>query len=162
MSADARLHVRASVWGHDDNRIAVLLVEGRTRLAVPLPTALTAKGLSLVSDVDDVVLPTARGWSVDVSPDGALTLRWPHRTPLLDHLEVDRPGVWRWAARLRRTVLVLVGSDLDLAAPDPARHRELLVAAASGGTLAGGAVPYAEVGVGIGPPGGGPGVRATG
>lgn len=148
MSADARLHVRATVWGRGDNRIAVLLLDVRTRLPVSLPSALTARGLTLVSDVDHVVLPTARGWAIDAPADGGLTLHWPHRTPLLDQAAVERPGVWRWAARLRRTVLLLVGDrlglDSDFADEDPAGHRDRLARAAAGGGLVGGAVPYAE------------------
>ncbi|QFZ19785.1 hypothetical protein [Saccharothrix syringae] len=142
MSAEARLHVRTAVWGRGDNRIAVLLLDGRTPLPVPLPTALAAKGLTLVSDLDRIALPTTRGWAVEESADGALTLRWPHRTPLLDRAAVARPGVWSWAAGRRRAVLLLVGADLELGAPD---HHALLARAAAGGTLAGGAVPYSRI-----------------
>jgi hypothetical protein len=143
MSADALLHVRAAVRGRGDNRIADLLVDCRTRLPLPLPGALTARGLSLVADIDDIALPIARGWAVEASAE-ALTLRWPHRTPLLDHVAVQRPGVWGWAADLHRAVLVLVGAHLALDDPDPTRHRACLKAAAARGTLVGGAVPYAQ------------------
>ncbi|MGW4110529.1 hypothetical protein ACWEFJ_06580 [Actinosynnema sp. NPDC004786] len=143
MSAEARLHVRAAVRGHGDNRIAVLLLDCRTSLPVPLPAALAARGLSLVNDIDDVVLPVTRGWTVEAGGDG-LTLRWPHRAPLLDHAAVERPGVWGWAARSRHAVLLFVGAGLELDDPDPARHRASLVKAAAAGGLAGGAVPYVE------------------
>ncbi|MCE6999098.1 hypothetical protein LZG04_30475 [Saccharothrix sp. S26] len=143
MSADALLHIRAAVRGRGDNRIAVLLVDCRTRLPLPLPAALTARGLSLVADIDDIALPIARGWAVEASAE-ELTLRWPHRTPLVDHVAVERPGVWGWAAGVRRTVLVLVGTHLALDDPDPTHHRACLKAAAARGTLVGGAVPYAR------------------
>jgi phage portal protein BeeE len=73
-----------------------------------------------------------------------------HRTPLLDQAAVERPGAWRWAARLRRTVLLLVGarlgldSDSDDAEAEPARRRARLARAAAVGALIGGAVPYRE------------------
>ncbi|NUT45705.1 MAG: hypothetical protein HOV94_00090, partial [Saccharothrix sp.] len=116
MSADACLHVRTTVRGQGDNRIAVLLLDCRTRLPVPLPAALAATGLRLISDLDQVVVPVVRGWAVEASDD-VLTLRWPHRTPLLDHVAVPRPGVWAWAARRRHAVLLLAGDHLGLDEP---------------------------------------------
>ncbi|MEV0678770.1 hypothetical protein AB0I60_19860 [Actinosynnema sp. NPDC050436] len=141
MSAEARLHIRAAVWGRADNRIAVLLLEGRG--GTPLdPARLTATGLALITDLGRIALPTARAWQVRAEP-ASITVRWSHRVPLVDHAPVELPGVWRWAARRRGAVLVLLGKDLGVAEPEPAR-RALLARAAAAGSLAGGAVPFAE------------------
>ncbi|MBW4718544.1 hypothetical protein [Saccharothrix obliqua] len=142
MSAEARLHVRAAVWGRADNRIAVLLLEGHVPFGLE---RLTATGLTAVADLDRIVLPTARAWRVQVKPGGELTVRWPHRTPLVADAPVPLPDVWRWAARRRGAVLVLLGDALGLVRPEPGPRRAHLLAAAAAGCLAGGAVVFEEL-----------------
>ncbi|ROP35752.1 hypothetical protein [Saccharothrix texasensis] len=137
MTVDARLHVRAAVWGHADNRIAVLLLEGGFA-----PAGLTSRGLTLVSSVDRVALPVTAAWRVHLDAAGALTVHWPHRRPLLDAVPVEQPDAWRWAARRRGAVLLLLGDHVGLTEPDPAHRRTLLAAAASRGALAATAAPF--------------------
>ncbi|PPK71116.1 hypothetical protein V5P93_002979 [Actinokineospora auranticolor] len=144
MSADARLLVQAAVWGGGDNRVAVLLVEGRGGSAPALTAALLNSGLVLVTELDRVALPRARGWRVRVARDRRVSVTWPFRGPLLRAADLELPGVWRWAARERGAVVLLAGSRLGLAESDAGRRRELLRVAAESGTIAGAAVPFVE------------------
>ncbi|KOV87901.1 hypothetical protein [Nocardia sp. NRRL S-836] len=135
------LHVRAAVWGSADNRIAVLLVEIGGADDEVLLTALTAQGLKVITELDRLALPVAGAWRVRAGEDARITLTFARRTVLLD-APVELPGVWRWAARRRGAVLLLVGADLDLADPDPGRRRDRLAAIAARGALLGAAVSF--------------------
>ncbi|WP_018680291.1 hypothetical protein [Actinokineospora enzanensis] len=142
MPDQTRLDIRATVWGHADNRLAALLVEG---LATPyFPIALLRSGLTLVPDPHRLALPHAPGWHVRLVPDDTLTLRWPHRGPLLAHAPVDLPATWRWAARRRSTVLLLAGPHLGLTRHTAAARQEALEQAAADGMVVGAAVSYVE------------------
>lgn len=147
MGSDARLHLRAAVWGRGDNRIAVLLAEAEP--ALPLDAgpaaALVSKGLALVTDLELVTLPKPPGWSVRLDVSGQVSVLWPHSRPLVDAARLDLPGVWRWAARRTGVVVLVAGAGPGLCTgPGAGARTGALTRLATAGALAGGALPFAE------------------
>lgn len=143
MDSDARLHLRAAVWGREDNRIAVLQLEGHPGFATApeaVVATLLAMGLAPLTDVRRLRLPRPTGWRILLGPMDELTLWWPRRTPLVREAGLDLPGAWRWAARRRAAVVLVAGERLGLTGSRPTPLSTL----AEAGELAAGAIPFTE------------------
>lgn len=154
MTTAAELHVQAAVWTHHDQRYPVLFMEGeaadRAHGGVPLVDALytvtRARGLRLTTDPELLPLRPVPGWHISIAESGAITLEWPHFTPLLAEAQLALPDAWREAATDTGIVLVFAGRGLGLhehAGDGHAHASEHLLAAARDGMLAGGAVAVA-------------------
>ncbi|ALG08618.1 hypothetical protein [Kibdelosporangium phytohabitans] len=118
-----------------------------TRLKDVMMASLLRMGLSVVGDVDRIALPRPRGWSVELDGGGDLTVRWPHRSPLIDHLGVQLPEVWRIAATRNDTVVLVAGCDVNLFGPSRQRgshERGGLSDLAARGDLVGAAIGFRQ------------------
>ena len=152
MSANTRLRIQPSVWGDDGNRLAVLLVEfaaNGTRIKDVMLASLLRMGLSVVGDLDRIALPRPVGWAVELDPEGDLTVRWPHRSPLINRLRARVSDVWRTAAGHNGTVVLVAGCDVNLFGVDNAGspcERRVLSGLAVNGDLVGAAIGFREQG----------------
>lgn len=148
MNAETRLRIQPAVWGGDGNRLAVLLVEftaNGTAIKDVVLASLLRMGLSVVGDLGRVALPRPPGWAVELDPEGDLTVRWPHRSPLIHRLRVRVPVVWRTAATRNGTVVLVAGCDVNLFASDNdlrPRERRVLSDLATNGDLIGAAIEF--------------------
>ncbi|MGO1052871.1 hypothetical protein [Crossiella sp. CA198] len=152
MSIEARLHIKASIWGETDNRIAVLLAEGETSRSTDgqglLTSAALAAGLRTVTDLNRLFLPTPAGWRVHLDRADLLTVVWPAKRSLVAAAPIVLPGPWRWAANRTGRVVLLIGTGLRLARTAESRETDItvdLARIAEKGNLVGGAVRFAEV-----------------
>lgn len=105
-----------------------------------------ARGLALTTDPDRLSLRPVAGWRVGVDDEGAITVGWPHSTPLLTAVPLQVPDGWQEAAAARGVVVMFAGHGLGLHDPhaDGNGHATArLWAAAAAGALAGGAVTVA-------------------
>lgn len=154
MTTAAELHVQAAVWTSHNQRYAALFMEGeapdRANGGAPLVDALysvaLARGLRMTTDPGQLGLRPVPGWRIRVAPSGAITLEWPHFTPLLAETPVTLPDGWRDVATDTGVVLVFAGRGLGLhehAGDGVAHAARHLRAAAEDGMLAGGAVTLA-------------------
>lgn len=154
MTKAAELHVQAAVWADNDRRYAVLFMEGeapdRAHGDGPrvdaLYTVARARGLRMTTDPELLELRPVPGWHIRIAASGAITLEWPHFTPLLAEAPLTLPDGWREAATDTGLVLVFAGQGLGLhehAADGQAHPSDHLRAAAEDGMLAGGAVAVA-------------------
>ncbi|MBP2478970.1 hypothetical protein JOF53_007842 [Crossiella equi] len=140
MSVEARLQLKASIWGKSDNRIAVLLAEGRSAPRADgdnllLRAALSA-GMRHISHVERLALPTLMNWSVSMTGNGLLSARFPLGRILFEHVPLNLPDAWRWAAKRTGLVVLCIGAGLGLAGG--ARLEDAI----NRGDLVGGAVAF--------------------
>lgn len=151
MTTATELHIQAAVWTDHDWRYAVLFMEGeapdRTNGGAPLVDALysvtLARGLRLTTDPAQLPLRPVDGWRIHIEGSGAITLEWPHFTPLLTATPVRLPHGWRDAAAETGIVVVFAGHGLGLhdhATDGNAHAAERAHTAAQRGMLTGGAV----------------------
>ncbi len=108
-----------------------------------LRRAVMARGLKLTTDLEHLPTHPIPGWRLRVDHTGAVTLEWPHPTPLLCGVPLELPPGWCNAVEAHRSVLLLVGCGLGLHehAGDPDAHPvQRLEQAAEAGALAVGAV----------------------
>nr|CEL20022.1 hypothetical protein [Kibdelosporangium sp. MJ126-NF4]CTQ97245.1 hypothetical protein [Kibdelosporangium sp. MJ126-NF4] len=140
------------MWGEEGNRLAVLLMEftaAGTRIRDVMLTSLLHMGLSVVGDLDRIVLPRPRGWSVRLDDGGDLTVCWPHRSPLVNRARVQLPSVWRTAASRNDAVVLVACCDVNLFGfngAGPPVVRGILADLAAHGDLVGAAIGYREHG----------------
>jgi hypothetical protein len=134
--------------------LAVLIMEGEApdrsnggAMAVDaLFRAVLARGLKLTTDLEHLQMHPIPGWRLQVDNTGAVTLAWPHPTPLLSSAHMELPSGWCHAATAHGLVMVLVGCGLGLhqhagdGNAHPIRHLEQ---AAETGHLAAAAVQAA-------------------
>lgn len=151
MTTAAELHVQTDLWTNHDQRFAVLIMEGESPdranggepLADALYTAVLARGLRMTTDLDQLPLRPVRGWHLRIADSGAITLQWPHVSPLLADVPLRSPQGWEQAAKEMGVVLVLVGWCVGLhehARDGNVRAVDHLLEIAENGMLAGGAV----------------------
>ncbi|MDQ3788210.1 MAG: hypothetical protein M3422_13335, partial [Actinomycetota bacterium] len=102
-----------------------------------------SRGLRLTTDLDRIDPKPVRAWRVVVDDNHLVTLQWPHRRPLFDHIPLDLPDDWLPTARNAGTVLLFAGYGFGMherahdGGARPLRHVEH---AAYTGALAAGAV----------------------
>jgi hypothetical protein len=151
MSKTAELHVQAAVWTERGWHFATLFLEGEapdkatgSQLRTDaLLQAVRARGLPLTTDPEQVSLRPVKGWRVHRADSGAITLEWPHFTPLLAATPISLPDGWPDAATEHGIVLVFVGAGLGLhqhAGDGDAHPANALQRIAEDGCLSGGAV----------------------
>lgn len=153
MATVTELHAQAALWTDQDWRMAVLLMEGEApdranggMLVDALYTAARAHGLRMTTDPDQLPLRPVPGWRIHLENSGAITLDWPHFTPLLADAPVALPDGWRDAATELGVVVVFAGRGLGLhehRTDGQAHATSQLRKSAEDGTLAGGAVVVA-------------------
>jgi hypothetical protein len=146
------LHAQADLCQHGAATFAALFMEGEIRSpdnevdrSDMLLYAVMNRGLPLATDLPRLALGPRPGWSIHLTPAGALTLTWPHVQPLLLDAPVDLPTGWREAAAEQGLVLLFVGDRLGLrdhtegqqSNPGQRSHQ-----AAERGELAAGAIAY--------------------
>lgn len=128
----ARMQVQASLWDGERGRHALLFLEGDAAVdldrggdqeQITLMSVVLQRGMQLVSDIEppEEVQP-AIGWHVRMGPSGALTVDWPHTSPLLAEVPLDLPAGWAAAAQERGGVLLFVGEGLGLGGQNPSGH----------------------------------------
>lgn len=135
--SNSELHVEAGLW----HGMAVLVMEGEAtdrtgrHRTDALYRVVLARGLRLTTDVDLLDPRPVRGWRLVVADAGAVTLTWPHHSPLLSAAPLDLPPGWREAVAVREVVTVFAGYGLGMHRPaaQPLRH---LHTAATRGALA--------------------------
>ncbi|WP_034271497.1 hypothetical protein [Haloechinothrix halophila] len=147
------LHAQAGLWTQHAWRIPALYLEGEapdrshdTMVSDALLAVVRARGLPLTTDPDYLPLRPVTGWRMHVDDMGAITLDWPHFTPLLESAPVESPDGWQEAAAATGIVVVFAGHGLGLHEPhtDGNGHAfTQLWDAAAAGALAGGAVVVA-------------------
>lgn len=151
---NSELQVVAGIW----RDIAVLVMEGeaadRTNgggtAADALYRVTMARGLRLTTDVVHLDLRPVRGWRLVVDHADAITLTWPHRSPLLAAVPLDLPPGWRELAAERELVEVFAGYGLGMhehAADGDAHPLRHLARAAESGAVAAGSVAALVTGV---------------
>jgi len=140
-----QLYVAAAIW----RDTAALVMEGsaedRANGGGPATDALyrvaLARGLRLTTDVVHLDPRPLPGWRVLVDETGAITLSWPHRSPLLSAVPLQLPPGWTELAADREAVQIFAGHGLGMREPgDDARPLRNLVRAAESGDVAAGAV----------------------
>ncbi|ONI75145.1 hypothetical protein ALI144C_41090 [Actinosynnema sp. ALI-1.44] len=140
------------MWGGEGNKLAVLLMEfaaNGTRIRDVMLTSLLRMGLSVVGDLDRIALPRPYGWAVELDPEGGLTVRWPHRSPLIHRLKVQFPDVWRIAATRNDAVVLVACCDVNILDGNNDRvasGRGILSDLAANGDLVGAAIGFREQG----------------
>lgn len=154
MTTATELHVQAAIWtDHEDWRFAVLFMEGEAPdranggvLADALYAVALARGLHMTTDPERLPLRPVPGWRIHLDVGAAITLEWPHFTPLLASAPVKPPDGWREAATDTGVVLVFAGHGLGLnehAGDGHAHATRHLRDVAEDGLLAAGAVVVA-------------------
>jgi hypothetical protein len=144
--SNSELHVEAELW----RGTAVLVMEGEAtdrsgrRLADALYRVALARGLRLTTDLDRLDPRPIRGWHLTIDDADAITLTWPHHSPLLSATPLDLPPGWRETATTQEAVLVFAGYDLGMSSPNAGPLRTLHTVAARG-ALAAGRVPAHRV-----------------
>lgn len=152
MTLVTELHVQAGLWVDHGWRTPVLYMEGEApdranvaMIADALYAVVRARGLRLTTDPDHMFLRPVPGWRIEVD-DGAITVHWPHFTPLLDTAPVELPDGWREAAADLGVVILFAGHGLGLHdhhADGNGHAARRLPEAAMSGTLASGAIVLA-------------------
>lgn len=155
MAMLTELHAQAAVWTLDGRRLAVLLLECEApdratggMVSGALLAAVRARGLRLITDPDQLPLWPIPGWRIHLDDADALTLNWPHSTPLLAAAQVRLPDGWRSAANDLGAVIVFAGRGLGLherRADGLAHATQNLRTAAENGLAAGGTVRLASM-----------------
>ncbi len=153
MALVTELHVQAGLWDQNPWRIPVLYLEGEApdranhgMVGDALLAVVRARGLPLTTDPDYISFRPVAGWRVRVNDAGAITLEWPHFTPLLATAPVELPDGWREAATALGIVVVFAGHGLGLHDPHTNGNGSAITRlweAAAAGALAGGAVALA-------------------
>lgn len=153
MTLVTELHVQGGLWVDHGWRIPVLYMEGEAPdqangalMADALYAVVRARGLRLTTDPDHLFLRPVPGWRIEVDERGAITVRWPHFTPLLAAAPVKLPDGWREAAADLGVVVLFAGYGLGLHdhhADGNGHAITRLSEAAMAGTLASGAVTLA-------------------
>lgn len=149
-----QLHAQAALWSGRSWRFAVLVLEGRapdstkgdTLRINALNAVVRARGLPLVTDLDEVSLRPVPGWRVRICEAGKLAVEWPHFRPLLPPSPLTVPDGWHDTATGHGVVLVFVGFDLrrhEFGRSVPVNTARSLRRTAREGHLSGGAVVVA-------------------
>lgn len=131
--------------------VAVLVMEGEApdrwnggAVSVDaLHRAVLARGLKLTADLEHLQMRPIPGWRLRADHSGAVTLEWPHPTPLLIGVPMGLPPGWWHAVAAHGSFMLLVGCKLGLHehAGDPDAHPVWrLEQVAEAGALAAGAV----------------------
>ncbi|MDV6013612.1 hypothetical protein [Haloechinothrix sp. LS1_15] len=148
----AELHAKGAVWRNRSWHFAALFLEGEapdrssgTMLVDALHLVARARGLRLITDLDQISLQPVPKWRVLLNARHAVTLEWPHSRPLLANAPIELPHGWHELASAHGIVLVFAGYGLGLheqSRGDAASTTERLVEAAWDGALAGAAVRF--------------------
>lgn len=150
---DIDLLMQAGVWSDDSGADhAVLLMEDASRSTLgalgpesvgAFVSLLLERGMDLVLDVTNPVLPQLPDWTVTVVGEAHMLVTWFATEPLAAD-GIRLPIDWLPAARIEQQVLVFGGTGLSLCAggedagPSPER-------ACRDGTLAGGIAGFVEI-----------------
>lgn len=153
MALVTELHVQAGLWHQHAWRIPVLYLEGEApdrshewMVNDALLAVVRARGLRLTTDPDQLLLRPVTGWRIRVNETGAVTVDWPHFTPLLTSASIQPPDGWQQAANAIGVVVVFAGYGLGLHDPHAEDNGHAIMRlwdAAAAGKVAGGAITVA-------------------